>query len=137
MIQFILNKHLIKKVYPWIKQNYKSNDTVYLSIDKPSCISDNGIHCIMDNHNAAEEIPMDALMLPYENFEYEIIMTENIGKTDVMYLKKIPFNRLEILSQIQKKANKKNGAKDILKITINNGNIQFKNITISEIEPLF
>ena len=137
MIQFILNKDLLIKEYPWIKHNYKSNNMVYLFISKQSCLQTNGINCTIDNHNTTEEIPMEALMLPYENFEYEIIMTEKFGKTDVMYLKKTPFNRLEILSQIQKPANKKNGAKDVIKITINNGNIQFKNITISEIEPLF
>ena len=104
---------------------------------KQSCLHTNGISCTIDNHNTTEEIPMEALMLPYENFEYEIIMTENLGKTDVMYLKKSPFNRLDILSQIQKKVATKNDAKDVLKITIKNGSIQFKQIAISDIEPLF
>jgi hypothetical protein len=137
MIQFILNKDLLIKEYPWIKHNYKSNNMVYLFISKQSCLHANGINCTIDNHNTTEEIPMEALMLPYENFEYEIIMTENLGKTDVMYLKKSPFNRLDILSQIQNKAATKNGAKDVLKITIKNGSIQFKQIAISDIEPLF
>ena len=137
MIQFILNKDLLIKEYPWIKHNYKSNNMVYLFISKQSCLHTNGINCTIDNHNTTEEIPMEALMLPYENFEYEIIMKENLGKTDVMYLKKSPFNRLDILSQIQKKVATKNDAKDVLKITIKNGSIQFKQIAISDIEPLF
>ena len=79
MIQFILNKDLLIKEYPWIKHNYKSNNMVYLFISKQSCLQTNGINCTIDNHNTTEEIPMEALMLPYENFEYEIIILRLIG----------------------------------------------------------
>ena len=137
MIQFILNKHLLKREYAWLGHDYQMNNSVHLYLSKKSCIGINGLYCVIDRYNIIEEIPLEALTLPYENLEYELFLSEKAGKTDTLYLKQPPFNKLELLTNIQNKAQQNNDIKDILKITITNGSIEFQTISISEIEPLF
>ena len=137
MIQFTINRHLLKHDYHWMKHNYQSYNTGSLFISDLSCISDRGIYCIIDKYKTIEEIPADALVFIHEKVEYQIIMTEKINKTDVFYLKKMLFKRLDVLSQIQNKKEQNQTINDILKLTITKGQIEFQSMSINAIEVLF
>jgi hypothetical protein len=137
MIQFTINRHLLKHDCHWMKHNYQSYNTGHLFISHQSCISDRGIYCIIDKHKTIEEIPADALVFIYQKVEYEIIMTEKINKTHVFYFKKMPFKRLDVLSQIQNKKEVNQTINDILKLTITKGQIEFQSMSINAIEVLF
>lgn len=95
-----------------------------------------GIFCSKDGRLPYYEIPLDYLSFDYEGKEYRIFMTEYDGKTTNLYSMEGSFDRLELLTRIQKRRFEllANGG---LKISLQNRRFYLQSMSLCEIQTLF
>ena len=146
-ITLTLVKDVFKKDYRWLPHDFKKDEMVYMiSRNTHEWLGENGIVCTTEESKYFFELPATTLALRYYDKDYGIFMTEQGMGYELLYLKELPFDCLELLTKTQSNTRLVQGNAEypvykseskILKLLINANAISIKEGQLEDVEPLF
>jgi hypothetical protein len=99
--------------------------------------SNNKLRIKTNNNQTAISLPTNSFDFLIDGKVYPVFMTENTNEDINYYAMEMPFDRLEILTQLQNNGKTENIKKPVIKIKVSQEKLEKEIIQLNEIGPLF
>lgn len=138
-IKLKLTKNIFKNDFQFLNRDYKKDETFYLNlVNINGCVNNDGILNVIDDNALSHKLPAGVLSVLDEGKNYTIFLTECSKDSSQLYALEQPFNRMELLSQIQHpNLETELNNRRVLKTEIKNSISNKSFISLKEINPLF
>jgi hypothetical protein len=137
ILNLITNKKIENSTHKGNKHTIEKGTLISIAETDTIIFSNNKLRIKTNNNETVHSLPVNSFDFLINDKVYPVFMTENTNEEISYYAMEFPFQRLELLTQIQNGFKNETSTKPVFKVLINNKKQEFSIIPLNEIKPLF